>query len=148
MYDSRTNLSLQVVENVKSHLNEKGIYYSNSKKYKAGRRRPATECLLICMIRNPQARKHTCCWRMKLSPRKHEQCADISLSAAESLLAETFNLMEENNKWRKSMAKAARGLGKGLDSLIPAAAPKENPVKNGQQKMKTVYRRRWLKSQK
>ena len=26
-------------------------------------------------------------------------------------------------------AKAARGLGKGLDSLIPAAAPKENPVK-------------------
>jgi ParB family chromosome partitioning protein len=71
---------------------------------------------------------------MKLSPRKHEQCADISLSAAESLLAEAFNLMEENNKWRKSMAKAARGLGKGLDSLIPASVPKAEPVQETEAK--------------
>lgn len=34
------------------------------------------------------------------------------------------------------MAKAARGLGKGLDSLIPAAVPKAEPVETETKKKK------------
>ena len=45
MYDSRTNLSLQVVENVKQNLNQ---------------RHRVTVCLSICMMQNPQEQKHIC----------------------------------------------------------------------------------------
>ncbi len=33
MYDARTNLSMQVVENVKDHLNQKGLQDDDSQKY-------------------------------------------------------------------------------------------------------------------
>lgn len=58
MYDARTNLSLEVVENVKNNLNEKYIKQLYHETY-VWRRLQVTECRLIFMTVNRQGQKAT-----------------------------------------------------------------------------------------
>ncbi len=60
MYDSRTNLSLQVVENVKENLQRRLFL-----RMFVLRRRPATGCRLTSMIRSRQGRRVIGSWRTR-----------------------------------------------------------------------------------
>ena len=64
MYDARTNLSLQVVENVKDNLNQ-NIYKRLFQEISDLRKHQVMECRLISMTRNQQELKVICCWLKK-----------------------------------------------------------------------------------
>ena len=64
MYDARTNLSLQVVENVKDNLQQtiyKTIIPRNIRLAEA----PSHGLPIIYMIQNPQVQKVICCWQKR-----------------------------------------------------------------------------------
>ena len=61
MYDARTNLSLQVVENVKDNL-EQTIYKTIIPRNIRLAEHQAMVCQLICMIQNHPVQKAICYW--------------------------------------------------------------------------------------
>lgn len=65
MYDARTNLSLQVVENVKENL-QQNIYKTIIPRNIRLAEAPSMVCRLICMIQSLQEQAHIRDWRMKL----------------------------------------------------------------------------------
>ena len=64
MYDSRTNLSLEVVENVKEHLNE-NIYKTIIPRNVRLAEAPVMACPSICMTAGPLVQKITGFWPRK-----------------------------------------------------------------------------------
>ena len=91
MYDARTNLSLQVVENVKSYLNQ-NIYKTIIQEMYVWQKHQVMDFQSICMTLVLQEQKVTTFWQKKLS--KMEVKINVS----------------------KKM-----GLGRGLNTLIPKA---------------------------
>ncbi len=65
MYDARTNLSLQVVENVKENL-QQNIYKRLFLEISDWLKHQVMVCRLICMIQSLQEQAHIRDWRMKL----------------------------------------------------------------------------------
>ena len=92
MYDARTNLSLQVVENVKSYLNQNIYKTIIPKKCTSGRSTQVMDFQSICMTLVLQEQKVTTFWQKKLS--KMEVKINVSKK---------------------------KGLGRGLNTLIPKA---------------------------
>ncbi len=64
MYDARTNLSLQVVENVKDNLKQK-VYKTIIPRNVRLAEAPSMDFLLIYMIPDPQEQRHIDCWQRK-----------------------------------------------------------------------------------
>ncbi len=64
MYDARTNLSLQVVESVKSNLNQT-IYKTIIPRNVRLQKHQAMVCPLTSMIQGQQVQKVIVCWQRK-----------------------------------------------------------------------------------
>ena len=64
MYDARTNLSLQVVENVKQNLNER-IYKTIIPRNVRLAEAPSTECRSTCTTAVRPVQRATVCWQQR-----------------------------------------------------------------------------------
>ena len=108
MYDARTNLSMQVVENVKNNLNLK-IF----------------KTVIPRNIRLAEAPSYG---------------LPINLYDPKSTGAESYMALAKEVIGRKGKKMAARGLGKGLDSLIPKAISEPSKQEKEEKKAETMVK--------